>query len=229
VENRLECIEIEPSVRARCSVIWLHGLGADGHDFEPLVKEWGLVDELGVRFILPHAPVQPVTLNGGMRMRAWYDIYAIGFDAEEDAVGIEHARNHLLALIEQEQQRGIESKNILLAGFSQGGAVVLHTALRYAQPLAGVLVLSTYLPLRQRLAAEKCADPGRLCIRMDHGLQDPVVPYMAAKRSVEYLLAEGFKVDFHKYTMEHSLCPEQVESLRNWLSQHLQAALIAPN
>jgi phospholipase/carboxylesterase len=217
----LERIEIEPRGEARCAVIWLHGLGADGHDFVPLVQQWGLADELGARFILPHAPVQAVTLNGGMRMRAWYDIYDLGLDRKEDAEGIERARDHLLALIEQEQQRGIRSENILLAGFSQGGVVTLHTALRYAQPLAGVLALSAYLPLRHRLANEKRADPEQLSVRMDHGLQDPVVPYAAAQQSVECLRSEGFKVDFHTYTMEHSLCPAQIDSLRNWLVQRL--------
>jgi phospholipase/carboxylesterase len=224
-ENMLERIEIEPHTNARCAVIWLHGLGADGYDFEPLVQQWGLSDELGARFILPHAPVQPVTLNGGMRMRAWYDIYDLQFNSEEDAAGVEQARNHLLTLIEQQHQRGISSQNILLAGFSQGGAVALHTALRYEQPLAGVLVLSAYLPLRQRLADEKCAEPARLCIRMDHGLQDPVVPYTAAQHSVELLQNEGFKVDFHSYTMAHGLCPEQIDSLRAWLSRRLAVAI----
>jgi len=221
----LERIEIEPRTEARCAVIWLHGLGADGHDFAPLVQQWGVADELGARFVLPHAPVQAVTLNGGMRMRAWYDIYDLSFDSREDADGIERARGHLLTLIEQEQQRGIPSENILLAGFSQGGAVALHTALRYAKPLAGVLALSAYLPLHQRLANEKRADPDRLIIRMDHGLQDPVVPYTAARWSADYLQREGFQVNFHSYTMEHNLCPAQIDSLREWLIQHLSKSL----
>lgn len=221
----LEKIEIEPRVAARCAVIWLHGLGADGHDFEPLVRQWGLADELGARFILPHAPVQAVTLNGGMRMRAWYDIYDLSFDGREDATGIERARDHLLALVEQEQARGVRSENILLAGFSQGGAVALHTALRHAQPLAGVLGLSAYLPLRGRLAEERRADPARLSIRMDHGLQDTVVPYTAAQQSVDFLRAEGFQVDFNTYRMEHSLCPEQIDSLRDWIRVRLSAPL----
>lgn len=220
----LDMIEIEPKSEARSTVIWLHGLGADGSDFEPLVHQWNLSNELGVRFVLPHAPVQPVTLNGGMRMRAWYDIYDLGFDSEEDAAGIEHARQLLLDLIERERRRGISSESILLAGFSQGGAVALHTALRWGEPLAGVLVLSAYLPLRQRLAAEKCADPGSLVLRMDHGEHDPVVPYQVSLVSRELLLAEGYDVEFNSYVMEHSLCPLQIESLRGWLSQRLRPA-----
>jgi len=220
----LDMIEIEPKSPARSAVIWLHGLGADGHDFEPLVQQWQLADQLGTRFVLPHAPVQPVTLNGGMRMRAWYDIYDLEFDGHEDAEGIERARVLLQGLIEREHQRGISSENIVLAGFSQGGAVALHTALRWEKPLAGVLVLSAYLPLRQRLEAEKRADPGTLVLRMDHGDKDPVVPYRAALASRDLLLAAGLSVDFNSYSMEHSLCPAQIDSLRNWLQQRLQAA-----
>ena len=222
----LDLIEVEPESRPRSAVIWLHGLGADGHDFEPLVKQWQLADELGVRFVLPHAPLQPVTLNGGMRMRAWYDIYDLDFDGEEDAAGIEQARKLLLGLIEREQQRGIASENIILAGFSQGGAVALHTALRWNSPLAGVLILSAYLPLRQNLAAEKRADPEALVLRMDHGEQDPVVPYRAALASRGLLQAAGFDVEFNSYAMQHSLCPPQIDSLRHWLVQRLQAVRV---
>lgn len=222
-KTMLEQIEIEPRQAARRTVIWLHGLGADGHDFEPLLRQWGLAEELAVRFVLPHAPIQPVTLNGGMRMRAWYDIYDLRFDSAEveDTAGIERAQRLLLDLIERERRRGVDTGNILLAGFSQGGALVLYTALRYPQPLAGVLALSAYLPAPGRLAAEKRADPGQLCVRMDHGLQDQVVPYRAAQLSADIIQAEGFPVDFHSYPMEHSLCPAQIDSLRDWLRQRI--------
>jgi phospholipase/carboxylesterase len=156
-----------------------------------------------------------------MRMRAWYDLYDLSFDASEDLEGIERARDSLLGLIERERQHGIDSSRILLAGFSQGGAVVLHTALRFLQPLAGVLALSTYLPAPERLATEKCADPGQLVIRMDHGVQDPVVPYAAARQSAESIRAAGFAVDFHDYTMEHSVCPEQIADLHGWMRKRL--------
>lgn len=214
-------IELEPDEAARCAVIWLHGLGADGHDFEPLIRQWGLVEELRARFILPHAPVQPVTLNNGMRMRAWYDIFDLDFDGPEDEAGILAAGRQLQLLVEREQQRGIGSERILLAGFSQGGAVALHTAVRSQQPLAGVLALSAYLPLRQRLMDERCADPASLVIRLDHGELDPVVPYTAAEKTRDLLRATGFNVEFNSYPMEHGLCPPQIDSLRAWLVKRL--------
>jgi len=217
----LEMLEIEPQGEARSAVIWLHGLGADGYDFEPLVRDWGLADRLGVRFVLPHAPRRPVTLNGGMVMRAWYDIYDLTFDHGEDDKGVETARQHLLSLIAREQDRGIPTERILLAGFSQGGAVALHTALRIAEPLAGVLALSCYLPLASTLVAEKQADPGQLVIRMDHGDQDQVVPFVAAERSRDALEAQGYRVDFHTWPMQHSLCPPQLQSLYDWIWERL--------
>ncbi len=217
----LEMLEIEPQGEARSAVIWLHGLGADGYDFEPLVRDWGLADRFGVRFVLPHAPRRPVTLNGGMVMRAWYDIYDLTFDRGEDAGGVETARQHLLSLIAREQDRGIPTERILLAGFSQGGAVALHTALRIAEPLAGVLALSCYLPLASTLVAEKQADPGQLVIRMDHGDQDQVVPFVAAERSRDALEAQGYRVDFHTWPMQHSLCPPQLQSLYEWILERL--------
>jgi len=214
-------LEIEPEGTAGCAVIWLHGLGADGHDFEPLVHQWGLADELGARFILPHAPLRPVTLNGGMVMRAWYDIYDLGFDADEDRQGIRRAHQQVLDLIRREQQRGIRSDRILLAGFSQGGAIALHTALRYRPALAGVLALSGYLPLADLLAQEKCADHSSLVIRMDHGDQDPVVSFAVAERGRDLIESQGYEVEFHRYPMAHSLCAAQMESLRNWIVQRL--------
>jgi phospholipase/carboxylesterase len=213
----LETLEIEPAGAARRAVIWLHGLGADGYDFEPLVRNWGLADDLAARFVLPHAPRRPVTLNGGMVMRAWYDIQDLSFYRGEDAEGIESARRHLLELIAREQARGIASEHILLAGFSQGGAVALHTALRFPQPLAGVLALSSYLPLAEALPAQCCANPATLAIRMDHGERDPVVPFAVAERSCALLKAQGYQVEFHSYSMQHSLCPDQIRSLRAWL------------
>ncbi len=214
-------LEIEPRQAATSAVIWLHGLGADGSDFVPLIHQWGLVDELGTRFILPHAPQRPVTLNNGMVMRAWYDLYDLGLGKGEDRQGIEQAQQQLMSLIQRERERGLSSDRILLAGFSQGGALAVHTALRFAEPLAGVLALSAYLPLADLLAEEKRADPALLTIRMDHGEQDPVVPFAVAERSRKKIEAQGFHVDFHTYTMEHSLCPAQVESLRQWIAARL--------
>ena len=217
----LEMLEIEPPGEAKGTVIWLHGLGADGGDFEPLVRDWGLAESHAIRFILPHAPQQAVTLNGGMVMRAWYDLYDLSFDKGEDVEGIERARQYVLSLIAREQARGIPTERILLAGFSQGAAVVLHTALRMAEPLAGVLALSGYLPQPGRLAAEKQADPEQLVIRLDHGEQDPVVSFAAAERTCSTLEAQGYTVDFHAWPMQHSLCPPQVKSLREWFEKRL--------
>jgi phospholipase/carboxylesterase len=216
-------LEIAPDGAAHCAVIWLHGLGADGHDFEPLVRAWRLADELGARIVLPHAPPRPVTLNGGMVMRAWYDIYSLEWGNGEDAPGIETARQHVLRLVERERTRGIALDRMILAGFSQGGAVALHTALRLGEPLAGVLALSSYLPLGGQLARECRADPDRSVIRMDHGDSDPVVPLAVAERSRALIEAQGYRVEFHRYPMAHSLCPEQIESLRDWLVQRLSA------
>ena len=220
-ETMLEMLEIEPPGEAKGTVIWLHGLGADGNDFEPLVREWGLADSLGIRFILPHAPHQPVTLNGGMVMRAWYDLYDMSFNKGEDVEGIERARQQVLSLIEREVERGVPTERILLAGFSQGAAVVLHTALRMVEPLAGVLALSGYLPRPEMLAAEKQADPAQLVIRIDHGEQDHIVPFAAAERTCAALEAVGYTVEFHAWPMQHSLCPPQVQSLRDWIAVRL--------
>jgi phospholipase/carboxylesterase len=217
----LETLDIEPVGAARRTIIWLHGLGADGYDFEPLVRDWGLTEQLAARFVLPHAPRRPVTLNGGMVMRAWYDIYDLNFRSGEDREGIASARQHLLDLIAREQARGIASEHIVVAGFSQGGAVALHTALRFGQPLAGVLALSSYLPLADGLTGQCRADPDGLAIRMDHGDSDPVVPFRLAERSCALIQAQGYRVEFHRYAMQHGLCPDQLPSLRDWLVKRL--------
>ena len=217
----LELLEIEPRDAATRAVIWLHGLGADGNDFAPLIKQWGLAELLNTRFVLPHAPRRPVTLNGGMLMRAWYDLYNLDFGGDEDEEGIRRAEQQLLALVQRENDRGIDNSQIILAGFSQGGAVALHTALRMAAPPAAVLVLSTYLPLAGRLHAEKRAAADSLYIRMDHGEMDPVVPFQTAEKSRNLLQAEGYFVEFQSYAMQHSLCIEQAESLCEWFARRL--------
>jgi phospholipase/carboxylesterase len=219
--SMLELLEIEPQTKVRSSVIWLHGLGADGGDFEPLIKDWQICDEQGVRFVLPHAPYRPVTLNNHLNMRAWYDIYELSFRYGEDQHGIEQGRRQLLELIAREQARGIPAHRILLAGFSQGGALVLHTALRMDKSLAGVLVLSGYLPLADQLAMEKKADPASLVIRMDHGEYDDIVPFRLAEKSCNILKNNDYEVEFRRYPMGHSLCPAQMDSLRSWLAAKL--------
>ena len=212
----LDAIEITTGPMPRLAVLWLHGLGADGHDFEPIVPELGL--SVPVRFVFPHAPVRPVTINGGMAMRAWYDI--LGFDrrAREDAAGIRASAAAVTELVDREIERGMSSDRIVLAGFSQGGAVALHTALREPRPLAGVLALSTYLPLAATLASERSAANARLPLFMAHGTDDGVLPLQLAETSRAALEALGYAVEWHAYPMAHSVCLEEVGAIGAWLA-----------
>ena len=203
------------------SVIWLHGLGADGHDFVPIVPELRLPDTLPVRFIFPHAPHRPVTLNNGYVMRAWYDIKALALRAEEDVAGIRASEMLVCDLIQAEVAAGIKASRIVIAGFSQGGAIALQTALRYPQRLAGVLPLSTYLPLRDSLAAEASAANADIPILMCHGRQDTVVPVQLGERSRDALLTQGYAVDFRYYDMPHSVCAEEIRDIGLWLTNLL--------
>jgi len=212
----LDAIEITTGPKPRLAVLWLHGLGADGHDFEPIVPELGL--SVPVRFVFPHAPVRPVTINGGMAMRAWYDI--LGFDrrAREDAAGIRASAAAVTELVDREIERGMSSDRIVLAGFSQGGAIALHTALREPRPLAGVLALSTYLPLAATLASERSAANARLPLFMAHGTDDGVLPLQLAETSRGALEALGYAVEWHAYPMAHSVCLEEVGAIGAWLA-----------
>jgi phospholipase/carboxylesterase len=205
------------------SIIWLHGLGADGEDFVPIAEELGL--PVAVRYIFPHAPMRPVSINGGYVMRAWYDILIDAASAElsasigknEDAAGIIAAQADIERLIAQERQRGIAAKDIFLAGFSQGGAVALHTGLRHQERLGGILALSSYLPLAGTTAAEAAATAKDTPIFMAHGRDDPVVPYGLGKASAEELTRLGYALDWHEYAMPHSVCPEEVRDIEQWL------------
>jgi len=212
----LDAIEITTGPKPRLAVLWLHGLGADGHDFEPIVPELGL--SVPVRFVFPHAPVRPVTINGGMAMRAWYDI--LGFDrrAREDAAGIRASAAAVTELVDREIERGMSSDRIVLAGFSQGGAIALHTALREPRPLGGVLALSTYLPLAATLASERSAANARLPLFMAHGTDDGVLPLQLAETSRAALEALGYAVEWHAYPMAHSVCLEEVGAIGAWLA-----------
>jgi len=217
----LDAVEIDPPGTPSACLIWLHGLGADGHDFEPLIPQLGIVDELGVRVVLPHAPHRRVTVNAGMRMPAWYDIEALDFRAREDAAGIRESQQQLQALIGREIDTGIPSRRIVLAGFSQGGAVVLHTGLRYPQPLAGLLALSTYLPLRDTLATEAAEANRTVPIMMMHGTADPVVPVQLALAARDFLVQQGYPVGWHTWPMQHTVCIDEVAAIREWLSRVL--------
>lgn len=199
------------------SIIWLHGLGADGHDFVPIVEELSL--PVAVRFIFPHAPHMPVTINGGYVMRAWYDIAGTTIDSKQDEHGIRQSHSAIEALIAQELARGIPAKRIFLAGFSQGGAIALHTALRLHVPLAGVLALSTYLPLSTLAESELTSNTTP--IFMAHGIDDSVVPYTLGVTSHDKLQDLGFAVEWHDYAMQHSVCANELMDIREWLIEKM--------
>lgn len=211
----LESLELITSPAPDASVIWLHGLGADGHDFEPIVPELGLAD-MALRFVFPHAPVQPVTINGGMEMRAWYDIKDQAIRREDES-GVRQSQAGIEALIAREKQRGVAASRIVLAGFSQGGAIALQTGLRHAERLAGILALSTYLPLPDTLAAEAQAANRAIPIFMAHGSADPVIQLPKAAASRDALRQAGYTVDWHEYRMQHSVCMEEVRDIAAWL------------
>lgn len=212
---------IEPQNTADACVIWLHGLGADGHDFVDAVPSLGLPKDHRIRFIFPHAPVMPITMNAGMVMPAWYDIGAIDLRAAQDEVGIKKSEQAILALINDQLQKGIKSERIILAGFSQGGAMALHTALRYPQPLAGAIVLSAYLPLQDQLAEEKSEANAKLPLFMAHGFMDTVVSYWIGQQSCTHLQAAGFNVDWHSYPMAHTVILSELHDIGAWIKNAL--------
>jgi phospholipase/carboxylesterase len=215
--TRLDTVEVSPPLPARASVILMHGLGADGHDFESLVPELHMPEATAIRWVFPDAPVRPVTLNGGVRMRAWYDIVSIDRRAVEDEVGIRESADGLRALVRRERERGIPARRIVLAGFSQGGAMALFTALREAERLAGVLALSTYLPLARTLAAEAHPANAAVSIFMAHGTLDPIVPLSLGEASRDRLRSRGYEVEWRTYAMAHGVCAEEVADVRQWL------------
>jgi phospholipase/carboxylesterase len=212
----MDHIEIETGPSPAACVIWLHGLGADGHDFEPIVPELELPG--AVRFVFPHAPVRPVTINQGMRMRAWYDIYQFGGGPEDEA-GIRVSQQLVEELISTEKKRG--AAKIVLAGFSQGGAIVLQTALRQRERLAGVMALSTYLPLAATLPAERSPANADLPIFMAHGQYDDIIPLRRAEQSRQALEALGYPVEWHAYPMPHSVCPQEIAHISAFLGRVL--------
>jgi phospholipase/carboxylesterase len=216
-----EAIVMTPAIAPTASIIWMHGLGADGTDFVPLVPELRLPETIAARFVFPNAPVRPVTVNNGMSMPAWYDIYSFGVKDREDVAGIRASADAIHALIDAEQAAGIGTARIVLAGFSQGGAVALQAGLRYARPLAGILALSTYLPLAATLAEEAAPANRAIPILMCHGRQDPVVPLELARKSFAALTAAGYAPRLLEYPMEHTLCAEEVVAISRWLTQVL--------
>jgi phospholipase/carboxylesterase len=210
----MDAIEIETGPRPEATVIWLHGLGADGHDFEPIVPELRLPK--AVRFVFPHAPVRPVTINNGMRMRAWYDILQFG-GGPEDEQGIRASQALLENLITAQKKKGIQADKIVLAGFSQGGAIVLQTGLRHAERLAGIMALSTYLPIAETLQKEKSKANQDLPIFMAHGAYDDIIPLRRAEQSRDLLVKSGYPVEWRTYPMPHSVCPEEIGHISEFL------------
>jgi phospholipase/carboxylesterase len=209
----VEAIRIETGPKAEAAVIWLHGLGADGRDFEPIVPELRL--KKAVRFIFPHAPIRPVTINNGMRMRAWYDIFQFGGGPEDEA-GLRASQKITEELI---GAQGLPASKIVLAGFSQGGAIVLQTALRYPERLAGVMALSTYLPLAGAVAKERVEANQDVPIFMAHGQYDDIIPLARARASREHLEKLGYKIEWHDYPMPHSVCAPEIEHISAFLSR----------
>jgi phospholipase/carboxylesterase len=197
------------------SVIWLHGLGADGHDFEPIVPELQLPAGVGLRFVFPHAPVRPVTINGGMEMRAWYDILSFDSEGRADANGVLESSASLEGLIAREVERGIEPRRIVVAGFSQGGAIAIHTALQTKHEIAGLMALSTYIAIPD--AAENATSRRDLPIFMAHGSFDPVLRMEWGRASADKLIETGYSVDWHEYPMAHAVCAEEIAEIRRWL------------
>ena len=221
----LECVEVEPQGEHRASVIWMHGLGADGHDFEPIVPHLRLPRELGVRFVFPHAPAIPVSINMGMVMPAWYDIRDLDLRTRHDPEGIARSGASIELLVAREKQRGIPAERIVLAGFSQGGAMALHVALRHPERLAGIVALSCYLVHGDALEREASAANRETPILWVHGTHDPMVTFDRGRMSVERLEALGWGVEFHSYPMQHEVCMEEIEDV----SRFLRAVLTAPS
>lgn len=220
----LDCIEKETGPSPGWSVIWLHGLGADGHDFAPLVPELVRRDWPAIRFVFPHAPVQPVTINGGMRMRSWYDIVSFDLAGRADSKGVDESVARVEALIARETARGTPAARIVLAGFSQGGAVTLAAGLRRSEPLAGLVALSTYLPLAPEALARLGDAPQaarRQPVFLAHGRQDPVVPFAAGQDAARRLREIGMDVTWREYPMAHQVCLEEIEDLRVWFDARL--------
>jgi len=221
----LETIEIETAPNPTATVIWMHGLGADGNDFAPIVPELRLGSAPAIRFVFPHAPMIPVTINNGYAMRAWYDISygdLEGKSRQADEKGVRASQAEIEKLIAREVARGIRANKIVIAGFSQGGAIALHTGLRHAAPLAGIMALSTYLPAPHTLPAEAAPANRDIALFYAHGSDDQVIPIAMAETSRQTLSAAGYAVDWHEYPMQHSVCLEEIRDISAWLQTVLR-------
>ena len=217
----LTTVEIEPTSPVRASVIWMHGLGADANDFRPIVPEMRLPAELGIRFVFPNAPIRPVTINGGMRMRAWYDVLTMDLPHREDPDGVYDSERAITALIEREKQRGVPAERMVLAGFSQGGAMALHIGLRYPNQLAGILALSCYIPLADRLSTERHLANQHTPLLVAHGDYDAVIPMRYGQLSIEKLENLGYQPEWRDYSMGHEVCWQEIRDIADWLARVL--------
>ena len=228
--NLIDHIELTTGAEPKGTVIWMHGLGADCWDFVSIVKELGLPPDLPLRFIFPQAPTRPISINNGQRMPGWYDITMAdlqdGPARKADEAGVRESQAFINALIAREATRGIASDKIVVAGFSQGGAIALQTGLRHPQPLAGVMALSTYLPLEHSLAAERTLANANIAILLAHGTQDPLVPVTLARASRSKIEAQGYKVEWREYPMQHSVCMEEVKDIGEWLAKRFRSQII---
>ncbi len=213
--NLPECVEVTTGADPVGSIIWLHGLGADGYDFEPIVPELRLPAGLPLRFVFPHAPVRPVTINGGMAMRAWYDIVSLDAEGRADAAGVRESTALLEGLVAREIERGTDEDRIVIAGFSMGGAIAINTALTTKRKLAGLMALSTYLPIAAE--ADRSTSSRDLPVFMGHGTFDPMVLHAWGKATADKLREIGFTIEWHDYPMAHAVCPEEIRDIREWL------------
>lgn len=217
-QKLLDCIEITTAEQCEYTVIWLHGLGASGHDFEPIVPELQLLQRPGVRFLFPHAPVRPITVNGGAAMRGWYDINSLDFGSrEQDIKGIQESAQQVASLIDNEINKGIAASNIILAGFSQGGAIALYAGLTGEHTLGGILALSTYLPIQEHTLAALKQESSSTPIFMAHGLQDDVIHIQHAEQSRQLLEQHQLPLEWHTYSIPHSISADEVSDISNWM------------
>jgi phospholipase/carboxylesterase len=221
VPDRLETVETETAAMPGAAVLWMHGLGADGHDFAGIVPMLGLPAGAAVRFVFPHAPLRPVSINHGAVMRAWYDVREGGGVRQEDEPGVRESHRQIEALILRENGRGVPAGRIVLAGFSQGGAMALHTGLRHAEQLAGILALSSFLPLAETVAAEASPANRDVPILMAHGTHDPLIPLARAVRARDRLRELGYRVEWREYAMPHAVCQQEIDDIGAWLAQRL--------
>jgi phospholipase/carboxylesterase len=220
-DGLLEALEVETAPTPGAAVIWLHGLGADGYDFVDIVPALSLPPGLAVRFVFPHAPMRPVTINQGMVMRAWYDVSNEGGARREDEAGVRESQRRVEALIAREKTRGVPAGRLVLAGFSQGGAMALQTGLRDPERLAGIMALSCFLPLPHTVAAEASPANRDVAIFMAHGTHDPLIPLARARQAHEVLAGLGYRVEWHEYPMPHSVCDAEIRDIAAWLTRIL--------